>query len=89
MAVNDRQGMQADISVPKDIKCDAISLKREQLKIDGQTLTATTTCSGPRGVYQAQGKIKFGYESPTGSPGFGDVDGIVWKFELTTTAPQK
>jgi hypothetical protein len=67
----------------------AVSLKREQLKIDGQTLTATTSCTGPRGVYQAQGKIKFGYDSPGGGTGFGNVDGIVWKFELTTTAPAK
>jgi hypothetical protein len=75
------QPMQFDLTVPKDIKCDATTLKREQLKIEDHTLTAQVSCSGPRGVYQAQGKIKFGYDSPSGT-GFGDVDGVVWKFEL-------
>jgi hypothetical protein len=76
-----KQAMQFDLTVPKDIKCDATTLKREQLKIEEHTLTAQVSCSGPRGVYQAQGRIKFGYDSPNGA-GFGDVDGVVWKFEI-------
>lgn len=72
---------QFDLTVPKDIKCDAVTLKNDQLKIDGHTLTAATQCSGPKGVYEARGVLKFGYDSPSGA-GFGQVDGIVWKFEI-------
>ena len=75
------QPMEFNLTVPKDIKCDATTLKGDKLKIDARTLTAQVSCSGPRGVYQASGKLKFGYESPSG-PGFGNVDGVVWKFEI-------
>jgi hypothetical protein len=75
------QSMQFDLIVTKDIKCDATTLKGDQLKIDARTLTAQVSCSGPRGIYQAQGRLRFGYDSP-GGPGFGDVDGVVWKFEI-------
>jgi hypothetical protein len=75
------QGRQFDLTVPKDIKCDATSLKGDQLKVDGHTLTAQVSCSGPRGIYEARGALKFGYDSPHGA-GFGNVDGIVWKFEI-------
>ena len=70
-----------NITVPKDIKCDAVSLKGDQLKIDGHTLTAAVSCSGPRDNYEARGALRFGYDAPSG-PGFGNVDGIVWKFEI-------
>ncbi|HEY0253045.1 MAG TPA: hypothetical protein VGC41_16025 [Kofleriaceae bacterium] len=72
---------QFDLTVPKDIKCDAVTLKNDQIKIDGHTMTASTQCSGPKGVYEARGVLKFGYDSPAGA-GFGQVDGIVWKFEI-------
>ena len=70
-----------DITVPKDIKCDQTSLKGDQLKIDGHTLTAQVSCSGPKGIYEARGTLRFGYDAPSG-PGFGNVDGVVWKFEI-------
>jgi hypothetical protein len=69
------------ISVPKDIKCDATTLKGDQLKVDGKTLTATVNCSAPHGVYQAVGKIRFGYASPTGASGLGD-DGATWNINV-------
>ena len=75
------QARQFDVTVPKDIKCDAVSLKGDQLKIDGHTLTGAVSCSGPRGSYEARGTLKFGYDSPSGA-GFGNVDGVVWKFEI-------
>jgi hypothetical protein len=75
------QPRQFDVTVPKDIKCDAVSLKGDQLKIDGHTLTGAVSCSGPRGSYEARGTLKFGYDSPSGA-GFGNVDGVVWKFEI-------
>jgi len=75
------QARQFDLVVPKDIKCDATTLKGDQIKIDGHSMTAQVNCSGPRGNYEARGTLKFGYAAPSG-PGFGNVDGIVWKFEI-------
>ena len=75
------QPRQFDVTVPKDIRCDAVSLKGDQLKIDGHTLTGAVSCSGPKGNYEARGTLRFGYDAPSG-PGFGNVDGIVWKFEI-------
>jgi len=76
------QAKQFDITVPKDIKCDSTKLTGDQIKVDGHTLTAQVMCSGPRGSYEARGAIKFGYDSPSGA-GFGNVDGVVWKFTIT------
>ena len=73
--------MQFDVSVPKDIKCDSTSLKGDQLKIEGKQLTATVNCSAPHGVYQAVGKIRFGYDSPAGAHGLGD-DGTKWDIKV-------
>ena len=50
------QPMEFNLTVPKDIKCDATTLKGDQLKVDGHTLTAQVTCSGPRGIYEARGE---------------------------------
>jgi hypothetical protein len=65
----------------KEVKCDATSLKGDQLKIADKTLTATVTCTAPKGSYQARGEIRFGYDSPNGSNGVGN-DGASWKFEV-------
>jgi len=73
--------MQFDITVPKDFKCDATTLKGDKLKIDNKTLTATITCTAPHGIYQAVGKIRFGYASPAGSSGLGD-DGAKWDVKV-------
>ncbi len=75
------QPKQFDLTVPKDIKCDSVSLKGDQLKIEGHNLTAAVSCSGPHGTYEARGTLKFGYDAPSG-PGFGNVDGVVWKFQV-------
>lgn len=65
----------------KEIKCDATSLKGDQLKQDGKVLTATVNCTAPKGSYQARGEIRFGYESPSGAQGLG-VEAASWKFEI-------
>src|SRR5262249_12251250 len=49
---------------PKDVKCDKAT------KIDAHTLAATATCSGPKGSYELQGRIRFNYDVP-GHPGAG------------------
>jgi hypothetical protein len=73
--------MEFTLSAPKDIKCDQTALRGDQLKIDGHTLSASVSCSAPRGIYEAQGKIRFGYTTPGGATGLGD-DGTTWKFEI-------
>ena len=72
---------QFDVTVPKDFKCDATTLKGDQLKIEKNTLTATINCSAPHGIYQAVGKIRFGYDSPAGGSGLGD-DGAKWDIKV-------
>lgn len=68
-------------TVPPDFKCDAKELKGEQIKIEGQTMTATITCSAPRGIYEARGDLRFGYETPANEAGLG-TEGAKWKFEI-------
>ena len=74
--------MEFTFQAAKEVKCDATSLKGEQLKITDKTLTATVTCTAPRGSYQARAEIRFGYDSPNGATGLGN-DGATWKFEVT------
>ena len=74
--------MEFTFQAAKEVKCDATSLKGDQLKIDGKTLTATVTCTAPKGSYQARGDMRFGYDSPNGSTGLGN-DGASWKFEVS------
>jgi len=81
LAYNQKTPMEFTVTAPKDIKCDAMALHGDQLKITGQMLIATVTCSAPRGVYEAQGKIRFGYDSPGGAHGTGE-DGATYKFEV-------
>lgn len=70
-----------EITVAKEIKCDATSLRDAQLKVEGHTLIAQVNCSGPRGIYEAAGKISFGFDGPNKTAGFGD-DGTKWRFEI-------
>jgi hypothetical protein len=69
------------VSPPKDIKCDSTVLKGDQLKPVNQTLTASVSCSGPKGSYEVRGQINFGYDTPSGATGIG-TDGANWKFEI-------
>jgi hypothetical protein len=68
-------------TVPKDIKCDATTLKGDQVKVSDGTMTATITCSGPHGNYEASGELRFGYESLSGGTGLG-LETAKWKFEI-------
>lgn len=70
-----------DLRVAKEIHCDATHLAGSQLKIQDHTLVAQVTCSGPKGIYEAAGKIRFGFAGPNNAAGFGD-DGTTWKFEI-------
>lgn len=69
------------LTAPPDFKCDAKSLKADQIKIDQQTLTASVTCTAPRGNYEARGELRFGYADPNNAAGLG-TEGARWKFEV-------
>ena len=69
------------LTAPPDFTCDAKALRGEQIKVEGQTLTATVTCSAPRGAYEARGELRFGYQDATGSAGLG-TESAGWKFDV-------
>jgi hypothetical protein len=73
--------MEFDVMVPSDLKCDATRLRGDQIKIDGRLLSATVTCSGPKGSYGARGELRFGYDAPGGGTGVG-AQSADWKFEI-------
>lgn len=78
---SDKTPPELDIAVPSDIKCDATKLRGDQIKIADKQLTATATCSGPRGIYEARGDLRFGYDAPGGGTGLG-AETTIWKFEI-------
>ncbi len=79
LSYSKKSPMEFTFHAAKEVKCDATTLKGNQLKIEGKTLTAKVTCTAPRGSYQARGVIRFGYDSPNGATGLGN-DGATWKF---------
>jgi hypothetical protein len=78
---SDKTPMELKVTMPPDIKCDATTLKAEQMKIADKLLTATVTCSGPLGIYEARGELRFGYDAPGGGTGIG-AESAKWKFEI-------
>jgi hypothetical protein len=78
---SDKTPMGLKVMVPPDIKCDATTLKAEQMKVADNQLTAAVTCSGPRGIYEARGELQFGYDAPGGGTGIG-AESAKWKFEI-------
>jgi hypothetical protein len=81
LTYSDKTPRQLTITAPRDIKCDATSLAGDQIKIAGRELTASVTCSGPRGIYEARGELRFGYDAPGGGTGIG-AESAQWKFEI-------
>ena len=69
------------LTAPPDFKCDAKELKNEQLKMENNVLTASVSCTAPKGIYEARGELTFGYETPGGASGLG-TEGAKWKFEI-------
>lgn len=76
-----RTPLEFDLTAPTDLKCDATKLRGDQIKVAGQQLTATVTCSGPKGSYGARGELRFGYDAPGGGAGLG-AESADWKFEI-------
>jgi hypothetical protein len=81
LVYSDKTPRELKITVPPDIKCDATQLKGDQLKVADKLLTATVTCSGPHGIYEARGELRFGYDAPGGGTGIG-AESTEWKFEI-------
>jgi hypothetical protein len=77
-----RAPMEMTLTAAKEIKCDAMTLKGDQLKIEDKVLTASVSCTAPRGSYQVRGDLRFGYESPTGAQGLGS-ESATWKFDVS------
>ncbi len=73
--------MEFNLTAPPDFKCDAKRLTSEQIKVDGHTLTAAVTCTAPKGIYEARGDLRFGYQTPSNAAGLG-TEGAKWKFEV-------
>jgi hypothetical protein len=69
------------LTAPKEITCDRTQLGRDQLRPQGQTLTASVTCSGTKGSYEVRGQLDFSYDTPSGATGLG-TDGAKWKFVI-------
>jgi len=78
---SDKSPRELQVTMPSDIKCDATTLKGDQIKIADKLLTATITCSGPRGIYEARGELRFGYDVLGGGAGIG-AESAKWKFEI-------
>jgi hypothetical protein len=78
---SDKTQMEMALTVPPDLKCDATVLRAEQIKVVDRVLTATATCSGPHGSYEARGELRFGYDTPGGGTGIG-AESAKWKFEI-------
>ena len=81
LSYSDKTPRELKITAPPDIKCDATTLKSEQIKVADKLLTATVTCSGPPGIYEARGELRFGYDAPGGGTGIG-AESTEWKFEI-------
>ena len=71
------------LTAPPDFTCDAKELRGDQLKVDleQRTLTASVTCTAPKGIYEARGELRFGYEDQNNAAGLG-TEGARWKFEI-------
>ncbi len=72
-----KQKSELTFQAAKEVKCEP-----QQIVEADKTITASVTCTAPKGSYQARGEFRFGYDSPNGSAGLGN-DGATWKFEVT------
>ena len=70
------------VMIPKELKCNATTLRGDQVKITDQMLVGTVTCSGPKGSYEARANVSFGYETPGSGTGLG-TESARWKFQIT------
>lgn len=81
LSFSKRTPTELTLAAAKELACDHRTLKGDQIKVEGKTLTATVTCTAPKGVYEARGELRFGYESQNGATGLGS-EVATWKFEV-------
>lgn len=83
LTVSDRSPREFKLTAPPDFTCDAKELRSDKLVVDAErrTLTATVTCRAPKGIYEARGDLRFGFDSAAGATGLGS-EGARWKFEI-------
>ncbi len=62
------------LTAPNDVKCDAMKLSGDQIKIEGDKLTAAVTCTAAKGNYELRGQLRFGFDQPSGGQGIGAED---------------
>ena len=62
------------LTAPTDVKCDAQKLAGDQIKIEGDKLTAAVTCTAAKGSYEMRGQLRFGFDQPNGGQGMGAED---------------
>ncbi len=73
--------MEFKLTAPSDIKCDALKLTGDQLKIEGDKLVAQVSCTGAKGSYELRGDLRFAYDTLSGGQGLGQ-DGATWKLSI-------
>ena len=68
------------LTVPSTIKCDKTTLTDADLKVNGQSMIATFSCSATKaGSYEVQALYRFSYDQSSGGTGIG-TDAVKWKF---------
>ena len=68
------------LTVPSTIKCDKTTLAESDLKVNGQSMIATFSCTATKaGSYEVQALYRFSYDQSSGGTGIG-TDAVKWKF---------
>jgi hypothetical protein len=74
------------LTVSPDFKCETLSLKGDNVKIDGRKLSASIGCVvAGTGAYEARAQFRFGYKNPNGTSAAASAlgqDSLGWKFAV-------
>jgi hypothetical protein len=81
LSFTDKAPREFTLTGSKEVSCNARILKDNQIKVEGKLLSASVTCTAPKGVYQARADLRFGYVSLSGATGIG-TESEVWDFEI-------
>lgn len=83
LTFNSKAPTEVALTAPAELKCDALKLGADKLKLDDlRHLSATFSCSSTaKGNYEVRAEYRFGYQSPNGTQALGS-DGIRWKFQV-------
>ncbi len=82
LSFNPKAPTEVALALPTELACDASKLTGDQIKIEGQKLTASVGCqTKQRGSYEVRAEYRFGYVNANGSQALGS-DGVRWKFQV-------